>query len=474
MNECRVRVQATQVDNPDRYALAALEVSRGARGAARRVRFLRREYAARVREDTAPGLALLALHTAPAQSPLQFYVSDKSFLDKFAINSAGEVLLRRALDYETAQHYHYQVMNDTAAVNISVIDVNEWEPRFRFPHYEFRVDVDAAAHQDHLDFTSSGIRSVEEDAAEAGDVAGYVRVGRLDVHDGDGADTVTISLRGPDAELLYVREGGELFLRRSALAALNSSVLHVVATAVDSGSPPRQTSVPVSVHVAGGGALGAGGGERSARAGVLGGFAAALALLLLLVLVLLAYICHARRRRSKKAVESVVALPPEKPASAGNGATVLVGGGGCAGGAAGVGGAGGTVGSGSLLSVSAGASTILAGSTASLERLDPPSATVNSRVSHRFPAKSKVAPAPPAVGAVGAVGAAGAGGAGGVMSDHLDARCTGRSGVAWPSAVIPARVKKLSWDDAQGEPEKEVNEATNSAVTEHMNLTVYF
>lgn len=33
------------------------------------------------------------------------------------------------------------------------------------------------------------------------------------------------------------------------------------------------------------------------------------------------------------------------------------------------------------------------------------------------------------------------------MSDHLGVGA-GRSGVAWPSATIPARVKKLSWDDA--------------------------
>lgn len=37
------------------------------------------------------------------------------------------------------------------------------------------------------------------------------------------------------------------------------------------------------------------------------------------------------------------------------------------------------------------------------------------------------------------------------MSDHLASGAgggAGRSGVAWPSATIPARVKKLSWDDA--------------------------
>lgn len=44
------------------------------------------------------------------QSALQFYVSERGFLDKFAINGAGEVLLRRALDYEAADTYHYQVM----------------------------------------------------------------------------------------------------------------------------------------------------------------------------------------------------------------------------------------------------------------------------------------------------------------------------------------------------------------------------
>lgn len=46
-------------------------------------------------------------------------MSDRSFLDKFAINSAGEVLLRRSLDYETADSYSYQVMvTDGIAVSI--------------------------------------------------------------------------------------------------------------------------------------------------------------------------------------------------------------------------------------------------------------------------------------------------------------------------------------------------------------------
>ncbi|CAG4976814.1 unnamed protein product [Parnassius apollo] len=297
-------IKATQVDNADRYALAALELSRAA---PRRVRFLRRAFAARVREDAAPGALLLALHTAPPQAPLQFYVSDKSFLDKFAINSAGEVLLKKSLDYETTDSYNYQVMvtdgvsNDTATVNITVLNVNEWEPRFRFPHYEFQLDTDAMEDEDS-DVAASGLGAV----------------GRLEVHDGDRADSVSLTLRGTHAPLFYINDSGEMFLRREALATMNSSVLHVVATAVDSGDPPRQTSVPVSVRVVGrgwgalGGARG-GGGTRGAALGALG---AALALLALLVLALLLYICRRRRRRSKNGSASALTLPPEKPPSA--------------------------------------------------------------------------------------------------------------------------------------------------------------
>ncbi|CAG9782647.1 unnamed protein product [Diatraea saccharalis] len=237
-----VVIKATQVDNPDRYALATLSLSRAARAApARAVRFTRRQYDAAVPEDAAPAARLLTLHTEPPATPtvgihadtpprrtriytssLQFYVSDRSFLEKFAIDSAGEVLLRRPLDYETTDSYHYQVMvtdgdsNDTASINITVLNVNEWEPRFRYPQYEFHVDGDPRA------------------------AARLLPAGRLDVYDGDKPDTVALTLRGPDANMLEVNELGEVFLRGEMLPALNSSTLHALATARDSGHPPRQ------------------------------------------------------------------------------------------------------------------------------------------------------------------------------------------------------------------------------------------
>lgn len=86
--------------------------------------------------------------------------------------------------------------NDTASLNITVVNVNEWEPRFRFPQYEFNVEPAAEA---------------DAGAPPPGPGApppGLLPVGKLDVFDGDKADTVTLSLRGPDARsVLYISNG---------------------------------------------------------------------------------------------------------------------------------------------------------------------------------------------------------------------------------------------------------------------------
>ncbi|CAH0723035.1 unnamed protein product, partial [Brenthis ino] len=469
-------LKATQVDNPDRYALATLTLQRASAGAgsagagaggavaggaraggAGAVRFARRAYSAAVAETAPPGTVLLALSaTAPSGQPLQYYVSERGFLEQFAISGAGDVVLRRALPRDAAAAYRYQVMatdgitNDTASINITVQRVNEWEPRFRHAHYEFLLAPGAAG------------------AGEA------VRVGRLHVFDGDPEDNVTLHLSGPDASrLLSVNAAGEVFVRRAALAAA-AAELHVVATAVDSGDPPRQTSVPVVVRVASAAA------RRGAGAPLLAAFTAALALLALLVAALLLYLCRLKRKRQVKD-------------------------GGSGGGGPGVGGGGGagagekpaalsstlsTATSASLQSVSAGASSILAASTTSLDRAPhaqhPPapqhSAAANTAVSVNGNVRSAgagvtVATGAGVTGATGAsvTGATGAAGAG-ALSDHLQAGA-GRSGVAWPSATIPARVKRLSWDDAQPGPGPERRapaEATNASVADHMNLTVYF
>ena len=68
---------------------------------------------------------------------------------------------------------------DTANVSIIVLNVNDWDPRFRYPSF---------------DFTASS-------SARSGDV-----VGRLTVYDGDRGDRVSLGLMGQDAR--WDRAGG--------------------------------------------------------------------------------------------------------------------------------------------------------------------------------------------------------------------------------------------------------------------------
>ncbi|CAG9576339.1 unnamed protein product [Danaus chrysippus] len=394
-------IQATQVDNPDRYSLATLSVSRAG---SESVSFPRRSYSVSIREDAAPGTVLLSLD-ARGQGPLQYFVSDRSFLQQFAISEEGEVVLRRALD-RLVRHYDYQVMvtdgrtNDTAHINMSVSAVNEWEPRFKHAQYSFVV---------------------ERPAGE-----GRVRVGRLHVYDGDPEDRVSVRVAGPRAGDVTVDDEGDVFVSAAALRDLPADTMHLVATAVDSGTPPRQSSVPLSVRVSP--PAPAPPPAASLLSSVGTSVCVSVSSLVLLV-VLLLFLHRLRKKRQVKDKSSSSPLPEKTaPVSTSVSSVGTDSGPAVPGGPSGPPGPVGPVGTGgSLQSVSAGASSILAASTTSLELLDKQ-------------------PQP------------------GLLSDHLAAGGAGRSGVAWPSATIPARVKQLSWETDDPRPQTDGN----------MNLTVYF
>ena len=112
--------------------------------------------------------------------------------------------------------------NDTTTVNITVLNINDWDPRFRYPQYEFYVgSEDAKAGQE---------------------------VGALEVFDGDKDDEISLEISGQHARVFGITEAGELFL--SDLTFLTGPEAHIVVTAEDSGSPPRRASVPVLVRFA--------------------------------------------------------------------------------------------------------------------------------------------------------------------------------------------------------------------------------
>lgn len=226
-------IKATQLDNPDRYALATVIVSReGGYGAVPTaggrlpVRFVLKDYHASIPENTPPGSVILTTGVNKIDTNMRFWlIGALEDLERFSVTNSGELILKGTLDYEKRVHHTFLVHvtdghhNDTARVNISIEDVNEWEPRFRHPRYEFHA------------------RTMREGSI----------VGRLEAADGDRGDRVTLSLRGPDARSFDIRDNGELILRHAG--SFNGSLARLVAVASDTGRPPRSSMIPVIVHL---------------------------------------------------------------------------------------------------------------------------------------------------------------------------------------------------------------------------------
>ena len=66
--------------------------------------------------------------------------------NEFTVSQKGDVILRKSLDFERVESYSFVVhitdgkKNDSAKVNISVLNINDWDPRFKYPQYEFFVE----------------------------------------------------------------------------------------------------------------------------------------------------------------------------------------------------------------------------------------------------------------------------------------------------------------------------------------------
>ncbi|XP_037076459.1 protocadherin-like wing polarity protein stan [Pollicipes pollicipes] len=216
-------VKATQQDNGDRYALTTLTVRR--EGVfTDELQFVQGNYVASVLENRPVNSVILTVITnRPGDSRVRFFLPDEP--SQFTIMRNGDLALVDSLDYETQDRLNFSVVatdgrqNDTAMVTIIVLNVNDWDPRFRHPSFDF----------------------VASPSSRPSDV-----VGRLTVYDGDRGDRVSLGLMGQDARAFSVSKEGDLVIRD--LSVLNSSVAHLVAVARDSGVPPRRSSVPVTVR----------------------------------------------------------------------------------------------------------------------------------------------------------------------------------------------------------------------------------
>ncbi|KAK3854569.1 hypothetical protein Pcinc_038963 [Petrolisthes cinctipes] len=218
-------VRATQVDNPDRYALTTMTLSR--RGYySTQLQFIQRDYVATVLESL-PVHSLIAptLINKNTKENIKFQL-ERDGDGVFRITPSGQIMLQHQLDFETQQEYNLNVyvsdgvFNDTASLKVQVLNVNDWDPRFKFPQYEFYVG---------------------SDTVRPGDA-----VGNVDVADGDRGDHITLTVMGQDAQMFAISNDGELRIRD--LSTLNSTEAHIVVRAKDSGIPPRTASSPVTIH----------------------------------------------------------------------------------------------------------------------------------------------------------------------------------------------------------------------------------
>ncbi|XP_054273277.1 protocadherin Fat 2-like [Macrosteles quadrilineatus] len=450
-------VKATQYDNPDRYALSTLTVSRPGTSL-KELQFLQSHYFAGVLESVPLNSVLLTVITnRHRDKKLRFWLDN--YEDMFRVTPSGDIVLQKPLDFETQDSYVFQVhctdgyMNATAQINISVLNVNDWDPRFRYLQYEFFVpDLP------------------EEELAGVG-VEGLV-VGRVEVADGDRGDHVTLSLRGPSARMFSIDDSGEIRLRD--LSLLNSSTAHLVAVATDNGLPPRQTSVPVMVHLPEAVVMRAGLTWPGTSHTLVVVFASILGLLGLIIVILILYIHKTKQPKSSKEGKAVVPIEPEKLPPNNNIASQPTE-------------------NGNLLNTNNKIDNPVFNGTPNIVDNTMPqitsqyTATVksimarnsNTRVSqapNKRPGpptqtgahKRQQAPAPPTV----------PGGASSPSPSPPNTR--------WPPGSIPRRVKKLSWDDESDgsigprnnktelDPDVSVTPLTTDVRNDQLNLTVYF
>lgn len=207
----------------------------------------------------------MSLPTNKAAESLSFKILDKEQSQFFKISSFGELILQKSLDYEKNIKHIFPVLvsdgvfKDKTEIIIEVVDVNDWEPRFRQGHYEFVISK----------------QMLEKKMP--------VFLGNLEAADGDrSGEKITMRLKGPFASFFTIDSKGVLWLKGERP---NVTMAHFLAIATDSGQPPRSSSVPVSVSF-----------EKSSVAhatwapGILATFGIVLSLFVVVILVMSIYI----------------------------------------------------------------------------------------------------------------------------------------------------------------------------------------
>lgn len=221
-------VRATQMDNRDRYALTTLTIFSKRHQVMPDLRFLHTNYSTSLLESTLPGQVVLTVLTSRQHDnpnePLRFQLLDDDE-GYFAVKNTGEIFVKKQLDYEKHHQYSFRTMvtdgrqSDVARVTIDILNVNEHDPIFSQSSYMFYIN--------EARLKSSPV------------------IGHIQATDSDDGDRIQITISGPHASAFALSVDGTLRLR--SLRLVNTSECHLIATATDSGSPPRSSSASVVV-----------------------------------------------------------------------------------------------------------------------------------------------------------------------------------------------------------------------------------
>ncbi|KAF8784600.1 Protocadherin-15 like protein [Argiope bruennichi] len=218
-------IKATQMDNPDRYSLTTLTIESD-NVLPTELKFLQTDYVTTALESAPVGQVVITVRTTkPNDKHVRFQLLENP-TEEFAIQNTGEIIIAKPLDYERQTLYSLRVVasdgktSDVAWVNITVMNVNDNDPTFSQPQYNFLV---------------------KQQDMRVGSL-----VGTIEVKDGDVNDSIELNVKGTYARVFSISHKGELRIRN--LEFLNASTCHIIVFATDNGVPPRQSSALVTVE----------------------------------------------------------------------------------------------------------------------------------------------------------------------------------------------------------------------------------
>ncbi|CAL1294523.1 unnamed protein product [Larinioides sclopetarius] len=218
-------IKATQMDNPDRYSLTTLTIESDSI-LPTELKFLQTDYVTTALESAPVDQVVITVRTTkPNDKHVRFELLENP-TEEFAIRHTGEIIIAKPLDYERQTLYSLRVVasdgktSDVAWVNITVMNVNDNDPTFSQPQYNFLV---------------------KQQDMRVGSL-----VGSIEVKDGDVNDSIELNVQGTYARVFSISHKGELRIRN--LEFLNASTCHIIVYATDNGVPPRQSSALVTVE----------------------------------------------------------------------------------------------------------------------------------------------------------------------------------------------------------------------------------